>query len=186
MTASNAPISIYNDTSLAAFCAGNDDGTQSNPYVIQNYVIDATNANGIVIENTNVYLVIENCVLENTVEYGECSYHGIKLVNCSNIDISNNFINSNDYGIYLGASSNNTLTNNTFEKNNVGIYLSNSNNNNLLIYNTLFSNADEGIVLYNSNNNTLNNNIASANYGDGIDLDNSILQHFDQKQCICE
>ncbi len=39
--ATDAPISINGNAALAAFCAGNvtEDRSQSNPYMIQNYII---------------------------------------------------------------------------------------------------------------------------------------------------
>ena len=86
----HSPIAINGNAALAAFCAGNGtDGSHSNPYVIQDYVINATTANGIDVENTNAYLVIQNCVVEN----GSSTYNsGIYLMNATNVEVLYNTI----------------------------------------------------------------------------------------------
>jgi hypothetical protein len=40
-------------------------GTASNPYIIENWDINASSANGIDISNTNAYFIIRNCVIHD-------------------------------------------------------------------------------------------------------------------------
>ena len=53
------------------------DGSISNPYIIENWDIDASVSHGIYIENTNVYFVIKNCVIHD----GKDNYNGVCLYN---------------------------------------------------------------------------------------------------------
>ncbi len=97
----DAPIYLVGNVALATFCAGNvtEDGSQSNPYVIQNYVINATTANGIDIEDTTANLVIQNCVVENGSAFPY--YFGIYLSNTSNVNIIYNTLSNNYDGMEL-------------------------------------------------------------------------------------
>ncbi|NVM54013.1 MAG: hypothetical protein HWN66_09965, partial [Candidatus Helarchaeota archaeon] len=73
------PLSIYGNTELnATASAGN--GSLGNPYILENYVINASGlpASGITIENTNAYFILRNCtVFGATGQFGS----GIKLIN---------------------------------------------------------------------------------------------------------
>ncbi|GAI30298.1 unnamed protein product, partial [marine sediment metagenome] len=104
---------------------GGGSGTPADPYIIENWVIDASGAHGIRIENTTKYFVIRNCLVEN----GGSSYYGIYLENVINGKIENNTCRSTShYGILLYYSSDVNLTNNTCESNSYGISLSSSDN----------------------------------------------------------
>ena len=98
----HSPIFIDGNTALAAFCEGNgSSGTAANPYIIEDYVIDASSINGIEIHNVNVYLKIQNCTISN----GD---NGINVHNCFNISncfwnhMSQNFISlfGNQYIVF--------------------------------------------------------------------------------------
>lgn len=187
------PILIHSNnqfTSANGVVSGS--GTQSDPYIIESWAINASSANGIDIENTTAYFVIRNCQIENS----ESGIAGIVLINVINGTLDNNTSSGNLMGIRLISSSNNTLTGNTCENNHhvgIGIYLSYSSSNNIsnntcghnvegivqegsnfniLDHNTCDNNTFDGILLDNSSNNTLTSNICSGNpYG--IHLDNS-------------
>ena len=119
------PIHINGNAALASFCAGNGtDGTQSNPYIIQNYEINASTAIGIDIENTNACLVIRDCVIEN----GNGSEFGIYLEHTTSVNVSNNTLSKIANGIGVDTSSNTTITGNTCPNNGDAIYLSDANN----------------------------------------------------------
>ena len=167
-------IRINNDTDFANQAAAEGwpgDGTQSNPYIISGYDIDAHGAgNAIYIGNTTVYFVVENCYLHNTSlqSWPYFAGTGITLYKVTNGTLENNTCSNNDWdGIYLWYSSNNVISNNTCSNNGDGIYLDYSSNN--MISNNTCSNNDQGIWLYSSSNNVISNNTCSNN-GYGIYL----------------
>lgn len=178
MAATHGSIHI---TSNSQFTAGNGvtggDGSYGNPYVIENWVIDASGGTGIQIENTNVYVTIQYC----SVSYvGWYPHYGIKLVNASGVAIINNSISNKILyaGIRLVSSDNNTIINcTTSDSAGHGILLESSHDN-ILTNNTASGNNNGGIGLDSSCNNTIKNNTASVNElgypynGGGIKLKN--------------
>lgn len=152
-----------------AWCNGS--GTFSNPFIIENVTIDAGGTgNGILIENSNVYFIIQNCTLFNS----SSGYYdgGIKLYNTTNGQLIENNI-KNSTGIILeGGSDNNTITGNivnydlplTFST--VGIYLKANCSHNIISGNIMI-NLWNGIYLEGgSENNTITGNILNdCEYG---------------------
>jgi parallel beta-helix repeat protein len=182
------PIYIDGDSSFTpANGVTSGSGTQSDPYIIENWVINApgANANGIYIQNTTAYFVVRNCLVENGSANPwnlplRPAYDGIYLLNVVNGEIENNTFRNDCNGISLINSSNNHLTNNTSENNWVaGIHITSSSNNTLT--NNICMNSGYGIfisgfasekpnhggwVIFLSLNNTLSNNTCSNNeYG---------------------
>ena len=187
-------IRINNDTDFAnqALQEGwSGDGSQSNPYVISGYDIDALGAgDAIYIGNTTSYFIVENCYLHNA------SYHswpyfegdGIMLYNVANGTVVNSNISNNWDGVRLesyseynhiedniltqnggsGLSMNYYCSNNTFNKNNMfnntqnGIWIKYSNNN-VIFNNNIHDNGQYGMELIYSNYNNLYSNIISNN-----------------------
>jgi len=171
------------------FIEGNDDfipangviggsGTESDPYIIENWAIDASTAHGIEIRSTTAYFVIRNCVVESEGK----TYYGIYLDNVRKGKVMNNTCKNNDLGIYLYNSSDISLDNNICSSNSrLGILLEYSSNNTLS--NNICENNILGIQLSDSNNNTLDNNTCSNNDGYGIWLDNSDNNTLDNITC---
>jgi hypothetical protein len=87
-TYSGGPIRIQNDYQFtAANGVVSGSGTVSDPYIIENWAIDASGANGIDIQNTTAYFIVRNCLIENSA----ISMHGgIYLNNVVNGTIENN------------------------------------------------------------------------------------------------
>lgn len=120
----------WSDTKIAGICTG--DGTETNPYVIQDYVINGSGIGScILIENTTDYFRIENCSVFN---WGVDTYDaGIKLLYVNNGKLTNNNASSDDaYGLVLENSLNNILVGNIirsqkgirfFQSNNSIVYL---------------------------------------------------------------
>ena len=174
-----------NDNFTPSNGASSGSGIASDPYIIENWVIDASGAHGIWIENTTKYFVIRNCLIEN----GGGPHYGIYLENVNNGKIENNTCENNSTGVYLDSSSNNALSSNTCENNSnwgihlyssssntlsnnncsgnrYGICLSSSSNHNTLSSNTCENNDDWGIYLVESSSyNSITNNTC---YGNGI------------------
>lgn len=169
-------------TKSAGICTGN--GTYSDPYVIEDLVIDVgSTGSGILIENSDAYFKIVSCTVYNsgsgwidagiklqTVNNGllidnnaSNNKFGIFLSNSSDNIISGNIANNNDYdGISLFESENNIISGNTVYNNSYGIYLFVSYNNNIE-GNTVNYNEYSGIGLSSSDNNTISRNAANYN-----------------------
>jgi len=172
---------------LFIWCTGS--GSYSDPYIIQNLIIDGQNSNSCIeIRDSNVYFIIQNCLLYNSgtglynagielanVINGQlitnnCSYnngHGIGLYQSQNITINGNIVTHNEEsGIFLGVSNNNNLSGNTLNENSNGVYLGLSNNN-ILSENSAFNNYQRGIYLSSLSNFNiiLNNNLSYSEEG---------------------
>ncbi len=180
ITTQHAPIFINGDNS---FIPSNGvvlgSGTADDPYIIENWVIDASSAHGVRIEDTTAYFVIRNCLVEN----GKGDRHdGVYLDNVVNGKIENNTCSNNSYGIYLYSSSYNTLSNNACLGNGNGIWLQNSSYN-AIENNTCEKNYDFGIYLDSSSNNALTNNTCESNILYGIRLDSSSNNTLSNNTC---
>jgi parallel beta-helix repeat protein len=191
---SDIPISILNNTAFDFYDSGGN-GTESNPWILENYVINASGYGtpAIYITNTNAYFILRNCTVLRT-DSGKNSIYlqnlmfgnldnntvknsgsaGIALQNSNNVTITNNIVNnSGTTGIYLANSDNNTLINNTakYSIGYYGIHLTSGSDNNKLLNNTAAYNLNPswgyGICLQsNSRFNNLTGNTANNNkYG---------------------
>lgn len=86
------------------------------------------------------------------------SYNGIRLSNCNNCSISNNFIHDNYYGILVnGYSKNNIIFNNFSFNNTYGIRTNENSNYNLVNCNTFYNNEIYGIYINSPFSNISNN-----------------------------
>jgi parallel beta-helix repeat protein len=129
-------------------------GTESNPYIIEGWDINASTADGIYIQHTDKYFIIRNC----TIYGGKNNWkHGIYFYNVTNGEIENGDIYNNKDGICLYESP----------------------NNNNITANQIYNNSRYGILLYYSPNHNLRNNILENNtYNFGVS--GSDISHFYQ------
>ncbi len=145
-------------------------GTKNNPYIIENWSIDASSNIGIKIQNTNVHFIIRNCYIFNGTK-ALSNNEGIYLDDVKNGKIQNNRLINNELGIYFYNSDFNIISNNTgfgpWEE--IHLYESNWNT----IDNNNFSGCHDALFIYNSNSNLIINNIFSDTKGSGIILLNS-------------
>jgi parallel beta-helix repeat protein len=179
---SRPPIYINgNDNFTPANGVVGGSGTQSDPYIIENWAINAENADGIWIEDTTAYFVVRNCLVENGPSEWT-GHNGIYLQNAQNGRIENNTCRWNKAGISFYYSHNNTVTNNTIRNCTMcGIWLVASN------YNTLTNNAclntEYGIWLRGSSyNNLTNNNTCDDLFGIQLE-ENSCKNILDNNMC---
>ncbi|OLS26673.1 MAG: hypothetical protein HeimC3_07750 [Candidatus Heimdallarchaeota archaeon LC_3] len=140
------------------------DGSENNPYLIKDYLINGSILEGVEISNTNVYFVLESILVNNS------GTHGIQLVNVTNAKLINNTaINSVDSGFDLVLEfNNNVVINNTAINNGragFGVWWG---DNNLLMNNTAINNGQHGFQLENSNYNGLFYNVATNNSQHGF------------------
>ena len=137
--------------------AGN--GIKSNPYIIDGLIIKSKNEDdGIYINNTDCFFIIQNCILEN------CKGTGISLKNVKNgIIKKNKIVSNNKYGIFLYNSNQNLIIENQISKNNEsGLILVNCKENQIY-KNNLHLNNINGIHLYYSSENIIKENEARSN-----------------------
>jgi len=103
------PISLSSDGALDIFITSNGfdgDGSEGNPYLINNLEIDATgHANAITLSNIHKYLMIAECTLTNAGQAG------IAMNDVSNVTIQGNTINNNGQRAVMLEHSNNVTMN---------------------------------------------------------------------------
>jgi len=160
---SHAPISINGNAGFTKPdpVNGGGSGTVSDPYIIENWDINAEGNNPIEIDYTTAYFIIRNCHLYNGGEWG-C---GFNFGNVINGKVDNNIVENCRVGILLReSSSNNTVSNNIAENNSIqGIEINSSDNN--LINNNTCENNPTGILIHNySDNNLISGNTVRNNY----------------------
>jgi|GEM_PF-1393256 len=180
------------------------EGTESNPYVIEGWYIDAQGSDAcIYLENTTAYFIIRNCTLLNATNNNQWpGGAGIRLRNVRNGIIENNNITGNvGQGVHLKGCSNVKIINNLFLQNS-GCNAEITNSNNCTILNNIFYEWGDGIKIWSEgdipdfsdsvisnnyfyrtscaislryrNRNIVSNNTFIEN-GDGIDLIDSSL-----------
>jgi len=159
------------------WCSG--DGSQPNPYILENMDINATDSptgSGIYIQSsTTAYFIIRNCTVYNAGSNFQDA--GIRLGGCERGQlIDNNCTGNSCLGIYLYDSQNNNVSGNTVNNNNVdeeadgcGIKVVYSNNNNIS-RNIVNNNYNDGITLFFSNNTIISGNTANKNHDEGISI----------------
>nr|MDO8113433.1 NosD domain-containing protein [Candidatus Sigynarchaeota archaeon] len=187
-------ILIDGNEQLDAFCSGNNTNglTSTSPHVIQNLAINlygTCSGTGVEIRNTNRFLIIRAC----TVSYAPWSA-GIRLVNCTHVNITSCTVCNNYYGIDVINSTNIILQENYIVDNRIdsivysystitvsdglGIRLDNSNAS-AIVNNTISDNGNCGILLIGSRHNLLAGNDILMNeiYGTSLHRsdDNTIM-----------
>ncbi|MFX0102387.1 MAG: PKD domain-containing protein [Candidatus Hodarchaeota archaeon] len=172
-------ILISNNTDLQNFPNKTGNGTVDDPYIIEDLVINGGGVTAIQISNTNLFLEIRNCNL--TGGYGMFSQQGgIVLWNCSNVNITGNFIYDTPYGIGLGiipmvqGSSNNTISKNNITLCTYGIIIASSSSNNQVFENKIWNCGAVGMmptgIAVGSSNNTVSMNSIWDCGGYGIEI----------------
>ena len=107
----HSPINItnnsqFNSTNGVRF--GN--GSKNNPYIIENWSIDAYYDDGIWIENTDAYFIIRNCYIYNGNTKNRFRY-GISFDKVTNGMAENNRLTNNYIGIKMNNSKGNIIAN---------------------------------------------------------------------------
>ncbi|MFX0098000.1 MAG: right-handed parallel beta-helix repeat-containing protein [Candidatus Hodarchaeota archaeon] len=175
------PIVAIGNSQLADD-ASSGSGSPSDPYIIEDLIINASTygMSAVEIWNTDACLIIRNCTFFDT------SSMGIYLQNVDNVLITNNTIYLTD-GVYVSGCSNltihdntiyngamdgislyntvdSTISQNTIQNNaDVGIYLDSSSTNNIIEDNRIIGSHTNGIALEsNCDFNTLDNNTVSG------------------------
>ena len=171
-------------------CVRSGSGTEVDPFVISDWIVNSTDDDGITIFGTTTNFVItrvelqsshrdrgvyisdaENGVIENSRITGW--WFGVFVFHSSNFEFSNNTITENQYGIQLEASNSNLLLGNRFDDNSqLGIFLRGSSN--ILRDNSVIRNGWGGINVDGTagpaNANQIESNVVSDNpiFGIGV------------------
>ena len=171
----SGPIFISGNSGWVDFrddgnCTGS--GTHSDPYVIEDLVIDGgLSGSCILIKDSNEYFIIRNCTLYGSgPDFDEDG--GIKLEYVNNGKLIDNNCSSNGNGIFLEYSNHNTISGNTADYNYNGIRVEYSNHNTISgntvnDVNVLFplpSASANGIYLLFSDDNIVSGNTANNNH----------------------
>ncbi|MEM3396693.1 MAG: NosD domain-containing protein [Thermoplasmata archaeon] len=165
----HSPIHIIGNsdfTSANGVVSGS--GTQSDPYVIEGWEIDANGGTYCIwIENTTAYFVIRNCTAKNTTASSEPQYgSGILLMNLTNGVVERNNLTQNYIALGIGNSNNVTMTNNEITSNNYPLILGSAHN--CSIYGNTIKNNVYGVFIRESANITVDGNLVTDNGAWGI------------------
>lgn len=160
-------IIIGNNSDLSKFSTSGN-GTQSNPYTIEDKEIDGLNRTyGIFINNTNKYFSIVNCTIYN-VSYG------IFLQNVTNGYLADNILYNNSITAISFSNTNKTVIyKNTITGSLSSVIEMYNCHENSIIYNTLRSDYIHGIILNNSYRCQVVSNILNSESSVGLLLHNS-------------
>jgi len=170
ITAIHGAIRINGDdefTTTASSEGWSGSGTPADPYIIENYEIDAEGGgNAIYIGNTTVNFIIRNCTLFNASYVSDPYYDGsgISLHNALNGLIYNNTIFSVKHGFYMYEEpSANTIRNNTIYNTMFGIYMEQNSDSNNITGNEISGITISGIYVSLSTGNRIEgNNISNS------------------------
>lgn len=165
-----------NDWAWAAsqsWCTGS--GIPSDPYIIEDHTFEyqSGTGNGLLIENSNQYFVIRNCIFTGSPHGGSFPYYaGLKLVNVNNALIENSeFISNYGRGIILYDSDYNNISHNIIKNNRHGIAIASLCDHNIISDNLIENNVYNGVhfettlAYENTQNSITSNKIFTNSHG---------------------
>jgi len=178
-------IELYSEWYLEEFPDKTGSGTASDPFIIQNFEIDAGGAQHcILLYDSDYYVTFRNCNLTNAAS------SAIYLYNCTNVVIDDCNITGNQDGIYVQDSPNIRIASNSITYNILNAVTLFNSNYSVLEYNSVIFNDGIGYYIYGSNHmqfryngahnndngvffqncsyNTINNNNIVSNEQDGL------------------
>ena len=174
----DAEIFIDSDTVLESFgFPGN--GTENNPYRIENYIIDTYKLFGILVVNTTKHVIVRNNSVSasytalkaefnapGTISFHSNTVHNSTIGMCvkytADIHVQNNTYFDNNYGMTFSSVQFLEIEKNAVFDNEKGINMENNNSYSFVRYNNLWGN-EEALLVINTRdvlieNNTIRNN----------------------------
>jgi parallel beta-helix repeat protein len=145
-------------------CVRSGSGSEADPFVISDWIVNSTNGDGIDIAETSVHFVIARVDL-----HANSSNSGLYITDAKNGIVENSQITGWWFGAYIFDSSNMEFINDTITGNQYGIQLEASSNNELLA-NRIEENRELGIFLRGSNTILRDNSVIRNGWG-GINVD---------------
>jgi parallel beta-helix repeat protein len=168
--ATRGPIKIGEDADFTRVGAGKGcectragSGTERDPYVISDWVINASGSTGINVFGTDSYFTIQRVQVQ-----GDNQSIGINLDQVKNGRIEESFIISNFKAVYVSQSSNLQFINNTIEEDTYGIHLEASHSNQ--VSSNHFNEIGSVAIFVRGSENSVTGNTVSGAYG-AINID---------------
>ena len=165
------PIIIWSDQDFLLYEFPGE-GTEDNPYIIENYNINTTAEKGIHIRNTTKYFIIRYCYVEaesegiyidkiasgtGIIRNVTCINNqiGIRIERSDNLEIINCILEENkEHGIFVFSSNSTLIDNNIIQENHQGMKIEQSHQTKIQ-NNLIFKNSRLGIRFYRSVNCTV-------------------------------
>jgi parallel beta-helix repeat protein len=168
--ATRGPILIGEDADFTQVGAGKGcectragSGSERDPYMISDWIINASGTAGITVFGTNSYFTVNKVQVQ-----GDGLSTGIKLDQVQNGRIEDSSITNNSIAAYVFQSRNLEFINNTIEQNGYGIRLEASNNNRLSL--NRFSQIREVAIFVRGSDNSVTGNVVRDAFG-AINID---------------
>ncbi|MGA1822822.1 MAG: right-handed parallel beta-helix repeat-containing protein [Thermoplasmatota archaeon] len=177
-----SPIKIDGNSDFtSANGVSSGSGTESDPFIIENFRIDASEETGIFINNTDKYFIIRNCRIFDGSIHEPIINDGILLRYVSNGSVQNCLLENNNGGVAGNSCSNMVVHNNTATSNFDGIRFYGPGSNLIITNNSCF---DDGMAIQLRNdvdNSFVANNTCMRSRHVGIDIrsdcDNNIIEY---------
>jgi parallel beta-helix repeat protein len=163
----HAPIEIISNDNFTDYGFPGD-GTETNPYRIEDLYIDLESGYGIFVEYVTMHFVIQNCLIEGASN--AIYLHGVSWNSCR---VEHNILNDVEKGIHIESVTNGTFLNNTINANYIGIEVDGSGYV-ALINNTISDTYNSGIYIDDGGTIVTGNKL----YNSGIHLSTQTLFTF--------
>ncbi|MHA1731682.1 MAG: right-handed parallel beta-helix repeat-containing protein [Promethearchaeota archaeon] len=174
------PIFIDGNSDLSGYPG--DGLTWETAYRLEDFSIDVAGGSfGIFVNNTDSYLIIENCSVFNSGGRVE-GQAGILLNNCTNVRVLNCTVQYVENGILSNASTSINVSNTVATDNGAGVR-SDSTNSSTYSGNILLRNSDFGLALENCVDDVVEYNNASNNYFAGMHVESCANSSFSGNNC---
>ncbi len=145
----------YSGSSIVANNTFTNCGLNIYGYTLDAYLSYTVENNWVNGKKLGFYTNLDSTIIDEPV-YGQ-----LILVNCTNVTVRDQILNSATIGLFLHSCTSSDVVNNTCNNNNNGIYLLSSGSS--TVANNTCSNNWQGILLYNSGSSTVANNTCSNN-----------------------
>ncbi len=176
------PIKINDDSEFLVEAANNGwagDGTPADPFIIENYTIDADGYTyGIFIANTTYDFIIKDTEIfqASLTDWDWNLGAGITLFNCTNSTIANNHLHNNSNGVYTRETFNISIYDNNIRNCGNGILSASDSTENKIIANFI-SQSSTGIYLSYSDSTFVEYNYVTGSSSKSIDVVGSLGSH---------
>ncbi|MFW9847539.1 MAG: nitrous oxide reductase family maturation protein NosD [Candidatus Thorarchaeota archaeon] len=166
------PIQISNDSSFDLLGVSGS-GTESDPYIIENYEIEINETSGpyygIEVSGTQKHFIIRNCYIRGDNTSSSGYGYGIYLRDVSNGQIMSNHLQQIQTLLKIESDTSDlTIKDNYFDGEADSIYrglLVSGTNENILILNNTFYKIDEAISIFSNGSSIVKNSIVSCERG---------------------